>query len=200
MIRVALLLLSLLSAGQVAAAQDVPYGGSHSFAAYRNGQRIGTHTVEFRRDGDRLAVATSIDLAVKFAGFTAYRYSHRSRELWRGDELLTLESTTNDDGKPYSVKASGETLPPGILPSSHWRLQQTAQSQLLNSQKGTIEPIRATVVGRETVRTATGMVPATRYRYDGGIRMDQWYDDRGRWVKTTFTASDGSLIEYVLQE
>jgi hypothetical protein len=28
--------------------------------------------------------------------------------------------------------------------------------------------------------------------------MDQWFDDAGRWVKNSFTASDGSTIEYVL--
>ena len=30
--------------------------------------------------------------------------------------------------------------------------------------------------------------------------MDQWFDDRGRWVKASFKAFDGSEIEYILQE
>jgi hypothetical protein len=30
--------------------------------------------------------------------------------------------------------------------------------------------------------------------------MDQWFDDRGRWVKAAFKAFDGSEIEYILQE
>ena len=92
-----------------------------------------------------------------------------------------------------------QTLPPGVLPSTHWNMRQTMQSQLLNSQKGTLDPIRVTQLGREFVATASGTVEATRYHYDGDIQMDQWFDARGRWVKTTFIASDGSQIEYVLQ-
>ena len=54
---------------------------------------------------------------------------------------------------------------------------------------------------REAVTTASGAtVQATRYRYTGELRMDQWFDDRGRWVKAAFPAFDGSMIEYILQE
>jgi hypothetical protein len=202
-----------------ASTQDSAYGPSHSFAAFRNGERIGTHTLSFKREGSQLVVSTTVDLAVKMMGFTAYRYSHRGKEIWNGNSLLAVETSTNDDGKQYVVRATrqGEslvvdshtpetkgyqrTLATGVLPSTHWNLKQTAQSQLLNSQKGTIDPIRVTTVGRESVTTASGAVEATRYRYDGkeGFAMDQWFDARGRWVKTTFTAHDGSLIEYVLQ-
>jgi Family of unknown function (DUF6134) len=93
-----------------------------------------------------------------------------------------------------------ETLPSGLLPSTHWNMAQTKQSRLLNSQKGIQERIDVTRVGRETVKTVGGTVDATRYSYSGAIRMDQWFDDRGRWVKSLFVAHDGSAIEYVLQE
>jgi hypothetical protein len=40
-----------------------------------------------------------------------------------------------------------------------------------------------------------------RQLYAHAVRyMDQWFDERGRWVKGTFTAFDGSTIEYILQE
>jgi len=32
------------------------------------------------------------------------------------------------------------------------------------------------------------------------VTKDQGFDDRGRWVKTRFEASDGSSIEYILKE
>lgn len=202
-----------------ASTQDAVYGPSHTFAAFRNGERIGTHTLSFKREGSQLVVTTSVDLAVKLMGFTAFRYTHRGREVWNGNDLVAVETSTNDDGKQYVVRASrqGEslvvdhhtpetegyrrTLATGVLPSTHWNVRQTAQSQLLNSQKGTIDPIRVTPLGRESVATASGPVEATHYRYDGkdGFAMDQWFDARGRWVKTTFKAHDGSLIEYVLQ-
>ena len=52
----------------------------------------------------------------------------------------------------------------------------------------------------ETVKTAAGMLQGNRYAYAGDIRMNQWFDERGRWVKSSFQVFDGSTIEYILQE
>jgi|FEC22Drversion2_1045045.scaffolds.fasta_scaffold00393_30 Family of unknown function (DUF6134) len=223
-----LLILAVFAAGwQAARAQetasagppDAAYGSFHSFAAYRDGQKIGTHSLSFQRDGERLVVTTSVDLAVKIVGLTAFRYSHRARETWDGSELVGLETTTDDDGKQYVVRAtrqadglvvdrhtpekSGYTrsLAGFVMPSTHWNLRQTLQSELLNSQKGSVDSIKVTAIGSEPVKTASGIVDAMHYRYEGKDRfaMHQWFDARGRWVKTTFKAHDGSLVEYVLQ-
>ena len=69
----------------------------------------------------------------------------------------------------------------------------------MNTQTGAEARVQVSVLGRETIRTANASIDATRYRYTGDLVMDQWFDDAGRWVKTSFTASDGSTIEYVLQ-
>ncbi len=50
------------------------------------------------------------------------------------------------------------------------------------------------------IRTVTGSLAATRYDYTRDLQMSQWFDDRDRWVKSTFNAPDGSVIEYTLQE
>jgi hypothetical protein len=95
---------------------------------------------------------------------------------------------------------SRQSLPGSLLPSSGWNFRQVQQSTLLNSQFGTVAHVQVTPVGRETVQISGGSVSARRYRYTGDLRMDQWFDDRGRWIKGTFTAFDGSTIEYILQE
>lgn len=203
--------LSAATAGAVEA--GAPYGPSISFLAYRNGEQIGRHTVTFEKDGPQLKVSTSIDLAVKFAGFTAYRYTHRAQEVWAGNALVSLASQTDDNGKKHNVQAVREAdgiavthdatrtvLPPQVLPSSHWNIEQVHQSVLLNTQKGTEARVTVMPAGRETVKTSSGSVAATRYNYTGDVVMDQWFDDSGRWVKTAFRASDGSTIEYILQE
>ncbi len=208
-----LAILLILSSAVASAAGALPYGPSLSFVAYRNGEPIGRHTVTFERDGGQLKVSTSIDLAVKFMGFTAYRYSHRAQEVWSGDSLVSLTSTTNDNGTKHNVMATRQAddisvthdgnrtvLPGKTLPSSHWNIEQVRQSMLLNTQKGTEAKVNISQGPRENVKTLSGFVPATRYSYTGDVVMDQWFDDRGRWVKTSFQASDGSTIEYVLQE
>lgn len=211
-----LLLALVLVTSPIAAvsAGDLPYGPSLSFTAWRKGEAIGRHIVTFELSGSQLRVTTSIDLAVKFLGFTAYSYVHRAREVWSDNALISVVSETDDNGMKYAIKAERrdndldvsrspgqrQTLSAQLLPSSHWNFRQVGQSSLLNTQNGSEVRIRVVPIGREKVKTSSGSVEATRYRYSGDVVMDQWFDHRDRWVKLAFTASDGSMIEYLLQE
>lgn len=211
-----ILAMLLLVTGPTAAsaAEDFPYGSSLSFTAVRNGQTIGHHSLTFQKNGAHLTVSTAIDLAVKFMGVTAYRYTHRAQEVWSGDTFQGLTAQTDDDGKKHAIQirrdgaaltiernaeAVRTTLPLQLLPSTHWNVRQVRQSALVNTQTGTEARVQVSVLGRETIRTANSSIDATRYRYTGDLVMDQWFDDGGRWVKTSFTASDGSTVEYVLK-
>jgi len=207
------MLLITLTPVTAVVAQELPYGPTLSFAVYRNGEPIGKHTVTFQRNGSDLSVSTTVDFAVKMMGFTAYRYSHRAQEVWNGGAFQSLAAQTDDNGTKYAVQAQRkptgievernakrDVLGPGVLPSSHWNFAQIGQSSLLNTQSGVQSRMQVVPLGKETVKTATGSIAATHYRYSGDVNMDQWFDDRGRWVKTTFKASDGSSIEYILQE
>ncbi|SKA22622.1 hypothetical protein SAMN02745126_04331 [Enhydrobacter aerosaccus] len=209
---------------------DFPYGSSHIFAVYRKGELIGHHALRFRHEDGKQYVATSLDLAVKALGVTLFRYNYRCHEVWEGSTFLRLESEANDNGTKYAVKAEHsasavavdrlepaasspggqesvqpatevrDKLPAGILPSTHWNRLQVEQSALLNTQYGTISKIKVSVVGQEAVKTVTHTLTATRYDYTGDLRFSQWFDDRNRWVKASFPAPDGSIIDYILQE
>ena len=231
------MILALMTAGfcgsaGALAAEDMPYGPSHVFAAFRNGERIGTHTLTFQQNGDKRIVTTSIDFSVKALGLTMYRYMHRGQEVWNGNTFESISTQTDDNGTKYALKArhegggvavvrnggdtpklsandvgfqqgttaKQETLPASTIPSTHWNLNQVKQSAMLNSQNGNLARIQITPRGRETVKTANGTLQASHYSYTGDVQMEQWFDDRGRWVKASFKASDGSTIEYILQE
>lgn len=127
----------------------------------------------------------------------------------RGNDGLTVErhsptvvaaAAANDQGLQPSSFAR-ELLPANLMPTTHWNVGQVGQSTLLNTQYGTKAKTQVTTLGREPVKLSNGTtVEATRYRYTGDIRMDQWFDDHGRWVKAAFPAPDGSSIDYVLRE
>lgn len=219
--------------GTARAAGNLPYGPAHTFAAYRNGQKIGSHALAFAINGADCTITTSIDFAVRALGFVVYRYRHLCRETWSSARFTALASQTDDDGVTCAVEAhagngglavrtraskaivktSGDgdealqpggwlskQLPPGLMPSTHWNIEQVRQSALLNSQTGKLAAVAIAPGARETVRTAGGSLPASRYTYSGDVRMTQWFDDRGRWVKSSFQVFDGSTIEYILQE
>jgi hypothetical protein len=127
----------------------------------------------------------------------------------RDGKGLMVEREAPPEVAPAAVADQGlqareitrERLPASILPTTNWNVGQVGQSVLLNTQYGTQAHAKITPMGREPVQTASGAtVQATRYRYTGDLRMDQWFDGRGRWVKAVFPAFDGSMIEYILQE
>ena len=234
MIRRLILALAIMGCGSAAAqaTADFPYGPSHVFAAFRNGERIGTHTLNFQQSGDKRTVTTSIDFAVKALGVTMYRYNHRGQEIWNGNTFESIATQTDDNGTKYTLKAKHDpngvsvvregggapkmasndmgfqqagpkqvTMPASTLPTTHWNLNQVKQSAMLNTQNGDLSRVQVTPKGRETIKTTSGKtIEANRYSYSGDVQMDQWFDDRGRWVKAAFKASDGSTIEYILQE
>ena len=106
-----------------------------------------------------------------------------------------------DNGIHVQRMSGREVMPASTLPTSHWNVRQIGQTMLLNTQNGARAHLQVTPLGREKVKTAPpGWIDANHYRYSGELAKDQWFDDRGRWVKTTFKASDGSTIEYILQE
>jgi hypothetical protein len=221
----------LLATGPALAADPV-HPSKLSYTIWRAGQQIGQHTLTFEHKGPLTLVTVDCQVEVRALGVPAYRYSHRAREEWNGEQLVALHTTTDDNGQRFTVTAERrgealvvertsptpvptaaladqgyrgpvvqrEALPANLLPTSGWNFGQVRQRALLDSQHGTLARVQVAPAGRETVQTAGGRVPATRYRYTGDLRMDQWFDDRGRWVKGAFTAFDGSTIEYILQE
>ena len=225
------LVLATLSPAVAFATEDA-YPTVANYVVTRNGQTVGSHTLAFQQQGPLRIVTIHSQASVRVLGITAYRYSHQGREVWNGEQLQSLQATTDDNGRRTSVRAehrdgrlavegpaaggvtmvaagarAGEQvdancnyLPADILPTSQWKLRQVKQSKLLNTQDGTLIQVQVRTVGRENVRTGATTVAATHYAYSGGLKMDQWFDDRGRWVKGSFVAFDGSSIEYTLQE
>ncbi len=227
-----ILMLTVAGLAAEAAADTPPYGDTLTFSAIRNGQTIGRHALTFTREGERVVVDTSIELAVTLLGIAVYKYRHRNREVWQGDRWMSIDSTTDDNGKAYTIKAQNandgvvveremprsgifdhsndrgfhrqgtirDLLPSGVFPSTHWNRRQVAEPRLLNTQTGAMERSEVTAGRRETIKTTRGTLEATQYVYSGDVKLDQWFDDRGRWVKMAFFASDGSRIEYLLQD
>jgi hypothetical protein len=222
--------LALLGTSPAAFAADQPYPPVVTFAIWRNGENVGRHVLTFAQNGGSQSVTIDSDISVRAMGLVAYRYVHHGNEVWAGEQLQSLQTKTDDNGRKFSVSAqhsgahlkverttlgpvaaaatdglqmpdiSKETLPANIMPTSQWNIRQVKQSTLLNTQYGTLSHVKVVPGSREAVRTSTRSVEAMRYTYTGDLRMDLWFDDRGRWVKGIFVAFDGSTIEYILQE
>lgn len=188
------------------------YGPEMHFKVYRDGTRVGDHSVRFERNGEDLKVASTFDVAVKLFFITAYEFSYKSSAVWRDGTLYTLEAETNDDGDlhPLMVRRNGDALSIDgyegeltaaydVFPTNHWNsdIVRHNPSVVLNTLTGGLNDIELVKRDRELVETGTGMRMATRYDYTGGLENSVWYDDDGRWVRMRFEAEDGSIIEHV---
>jgi hypothetical protein len=180
----------------------------------RGRKKIGTHAVEFRGGPEVLSVRTTIDLAVKVAFFTAYRFRHDCDERWTSGRLVSLRSRTNDDGAEYAVEAAAEAagcrgVGPGgpflvacDLRSSNslWDASLVAQTSLIDAQRGGEIGLVVHPRGSEPIVLKGGTrVVAERFQVltplYGGVL---WYDAAGRWVKGSLEIR-GERIEYVLE-
>lgn len=205
-----LLALALPLAAQAGEPASIEH---YDFQVLRNGSPIGHHRVSVRNDGLLSEVEIDIELRVKAAGFlTVYRYLHRSREVWQGERLISLQSTTDNDGRaeylnaragPDGLQVDGSRykglLPADTMPTSYWRPDFVRRATIMDSQNGRRLDLIIRPQQYELASAARDEVPALRYDLKGEVELTLWYGRDGRWVKTAFTARDGSQIEYLLQ-
>jgi Domain of unknown function (DUF6134) len=201
------LLRPLLSVRAYAAAQR-----DLRFRALRHGSPIGEHRITFRPDGDRLAVDTHIDIAVKVLLLTAFRFKHEAEELWHAGRLVSVKSTTDDNGTLLRVTGNavedgfrivgedGPFLAAGHLLTSNalWDSRIVREDRLIDVQHGGEIGLVTKPLGDEQVDTPQGPVRASRHQmitpyYAGSV----FHDSDGRWVKALLELK-GETIEYAL--
>jgi hypothetical protein len=198
--------LLLLAAS--AAAQPAPE--TLRFAITRNGEQIGTHTIEINRAARETSVNIATDLVVKVLFVTAYRFQHTASERWVAGRLVALSSATDDNGTHHKVTvalkasvlemdADGKTsqLDRNIMPGSLWNPELMRRSTMLDTQDGQITPITVVDGGPEELTFEGRTIKTRHYTITGKFSQDVWYDERGRLAQARLVvARDGSVILY----
>jgi uncharacterized protein DUF6134 len=182
------------------------------FRVLRHGSPIGEHRVTFQPDGTRLTVETHVDIAVKVLFFTAFRFKHHAEEVWDSGRLVSVKSTTDDDGTLMQV--SGHSVADGFrivggdgpfLAAAHlltsnalWESRVVHEHRLIDVQHGGEVGLVTKQLGDEDVDTPEGPVRASRHHiitpYCAG---SVFHDGDGRWVKGLIEMR-GQSVEYAL--
>ena len=193
------------------AANAAPGASSETlrYAIMRNGDQIGTHTVEINRGPKETSVNMSTDLAVKVMFITAYYLQYTTTEKWVGGKLVALNSQSDDNGTKHKVsaalKANGlevdadgktSTVDKNIIPATLWNPEVVKRSQVLDPKDGEVVPITVTDQGMDEVTIDGRTVKARHYVLKGKFPQDVWYDEKGRLVQSSLVAPDGSVILY----
>ena len=203
--------------------RGVPPEGRLEFAVRKAGAEIGQHVIRFsEKDGD-LIVDIEASLRVRFAFVTVYRYTQRSREIWRDGALVSLESDIDDNGTPYSIRAErrdGRLIVDGheerhdfafgIHPLSYWNPELMRQSQGLDLQWGSLAALEVAEHGTERRSVRGTDIDAQRFNMKGTeirrgqrqarpwLDLDAWYSSDGRLMAMAFHYR-GFDFDYVLR-
>ena len=203
--------LLLLLAGCAAATAAEPRDAT--FAISRYDSRIGTMTLDFRREGETTVVETRLEVVVKVLFVTAYRYTQQRTETWSGDRLLSYEVRTDDNGTESraSARLQGDrlvvareagpaTAPTDAVPATFWNPVTVSRSVLIDVDDATPRKVAAVDQGVETVEVGGRRIAARRWKITGDLERTIWYAaEGGDWVMLSFAARDGSPITYERQ-
>jgi len=202
-----------LGAGRASATPAHPL--DRSFAIFRDGDEIGRHEVRFRALAGGLEVTTDIDVAVKVAFITAFRFDQEAQDHWQDGLLLESRVATNDNGTRSETKlyARGDNLsveggienrvlrvPLGTMTDiAFWNLDIVRQRALVDVQHATLTGVAARHAGSEEIEVGGTRITAERYTIDAesGRNGDIWYDAAGNWVKGVMVTR-GERLDYRL--
>jgi hypothetical protein len=200
--------------GAPAGAQQPTPDSTLEYAVMRSGDQIGTHRIAFRRDGEQLRVDISVNVQVRVLGITVYRFTQSATETWRGERLVALESSGNDDGTPYTVRvreADGGLIaesrgnsvrfPAEAVALDVWNPAQLQRAVLIDTIEGAARRPSVRDIGERgfvvhgrplTARGSLLEVPPDYQRW-------YWFDANRRLIHLELHGRDGSLVEYILR-
>lgn len=200
-----------LAVGTRAAGASLPAARRNlAFQVWRNGQRIGTHTVTFQTSGGDLTAAILAQFVVRLGPVPVYHYRHEATEVWRDGAFVSFESRSNSNGKHEQVSAVAtpagvritdgagrvSTLAADAAPLTHWN-RDALRRPLFNPQ--TSVAVHASLVQKagDSFALADGRaVPATRMTLSGSVQVTDWYDADDSWTGLRGRVDDGSYLDY----
>jgi hypothetical protein len=213
-----LILMSILAVlpGQALAGFDavsrdwsagVPENGILAYEVRLKGKRVGFQyfTFENQQDG-ALKVDITINLNIKFGFIPVFRYAHRNTETWRDGLLTSIVSRTDNNGEDVFVNLAtvngvikgaasrfDDNLLQPLLSTSYFNPNFIHQNKLLSSQDGRLLNVSVDYIGEEWVPVEYGQAQAHHFRLDGDLKIDIWYSEDGRWVRTEVDSKAGRV-------
>lgn len=197
---------------------------SWDFDVRLDGKPIGTHRFVVEGEPGARTVRSLARFDVKLLGLTVFRYRHEASERWRGDCLQTIQSRTDDDGKPVEVNKTFNVRGPSTASASasavaetdclmsyaYWHPALVRQQRLLNPQTGEVDEVRIerlpdaslAVAGREVEAMRwrlTATPPAAAGKPAQRQQLTLWRDrSDGRWIGLDAVVKGGRVLSYRL--
>ena len=185
---------------------------SWQFSVLLDGSPIGYHRFDLMSRESELEVRSEASFDVRFLFINAFRYRHSNRELWEGECLRVIESSTRQNGEEFAV--SGERLAEGlrieangkadqldgcVMTFAYWNPRLLEQTRLLHPQTGEYMSVDVQPLGREELTVRGESVIATAYQVRArDVDITVYYSEDDEWLGLESIAKGGRIIRYVL--
>jgi len=192
---------------------------SWNFVAYLDDEEIGYHNFEVVQNNGNLVVKTQAKFDVSFMFIPLYSYEHKNTEIWRNNCLISLDSSTLDDGEKLFVNLSNKngntriitpdnniTKTSCIRSFAYWDYELINSKVLLNVQTGELIDVNYRFVGSELININYQPVDARRYQLMGedqsgnSINIDLWYNSNNHWIALQSRLDNGRSLRYQLTQ
>ena len=203
---VLMIALMALSASVKAADQE------WRFQVYLDDKKIGTHDFILQELDNQRLLQSEANFEYRLMFVKLYGYEHENTEIWTGDCLAGIESTTDANGKPFKVSGSlqgdrfvlkgtaGEAeLPSCSMSFAYWNPAFLQQERLINVQNGEVLDIKVSEPERVQLEVRGVMQPALRYQLGAGeMKIELWYSENNEWLALETEARGGRRLRYEL--
>jgi hypothetical protein len=197
-------LVLLVAAGVLLAwASRLPAAGveTRDFNVLVDGKPAGDYHLTVQpQDNGAVAMTLQSEVRVKVLGVTFYSYTYRGREVWKDGRLRRLDSSGQENGKPFTVSVvpdggglrvacngQAHAAPANVWTMTYWQLPPaSARDQplpLLGGHDGQVVDGRLQYLGSERLNVAGQEQACNHYRVTGSTPHDLWYDAQERIVR-----------------
>lgn len=182
------------------------------FQVYLDDKKIGYHDFVLREVNNQRRLKSEANFEYRLLFVKLYGYQHENTEIWSGDCLTGLDSTTDANGKPFQVTGSLQgdrfvvngtagmaELPPCVMSFAYWNPAFLEQKRLINAQNGEILDVE--VSKPELVQLEVRGTMQTAYRYllgAGELKIALWYSESKEWLALETEARGGRRLRYQL--
>jgi Family of unknown function (DUF6134) len=178
-IRCGLLVIAL--AGSLASASQSDVARQLMFDVFLDSKPIGYHRFDLAPRTDGYRIETEAAFRVRILGVSVFKYEHRNREEWQGSCLVSMNSSTNDDGTQRAVNGTGDSRRFAVTSNgnklaiqecvgsyAYWDLAQLqSQQRFLNPQTGEHQTLVLSELGAQSLKIGSVQHAVKRYALRG---------------------------------
>jgi len=183
-----------------------------NFRVFVDNKEVGTHEFRVERRGELQYLSSVANFQYKLMFVTLYDYKHQNREVWRDGCLDRIESSTDANGKAYSVLGEKQSdvfvvtgskdqrvLNECVMSFAYWNPMFLNADKLLNTQNGDYMDVAVSDPVNEEIQLNGINVAAQKYSLKAKkLDLELWYSTSGEWLGLQTQYENGRTLRYEL--